>query len=195
MKFPIKFYDVLDDNLFEACFDELDRPVWALNNASSRGLSRAWGLGNIHADLIYFKIGSYIKLKILKHIKEKLHLIKIHANGQTALQKGEFHHDFIQEYVWTFVLFTNDNWDNQWGGEFVCLDPETGEYHYTPYVPNGGVLIPSHWQHYGQSPNNFTDELRTTLAFCYCVTDRVDDILDEHEYSYTYDSRHPKRFI
>jgi len=195
MTFPIEFYDVLSDDLFEAVVDELDADIWGLNNASEMGLERSWGLKHIHDKLLFFNVASYIKLKILKHIKEKLHLVKIHANGQTALQKGGFHHDFSQEYVWTFVLFTNDNWDIQWGGEFVCVDPETGQYYYTPYLPNCGVLIPSHWKHYGASPNNFTDELRTTLAFCYCVTDKVDDLVNDHEYSYTYDSRHPKKFI
>jgi hypothetical protein len=195
MTFPIKFYDVLSDDLFDACFDELDGSVWGLNNASSRGLSRAWGMGTIHDNIPFFNAAVYIKLKILKHIQKKLYLVKIHVNGQTALQKGDFHHDFAQEHVWTFILFTNDNWNIQWGGEFICLDPETEEYHYIPYVPNGGVLIPSHWQHYGASPNNFTDELRTTLAFCYCLSEEVDNLISDHEYSYTYDSRHPKKFI
>ena len=143
MNFPIEFYDVLNCDLFDAVIDELDSDVWALNNASEMGLSKAWGMKNTHDRLLFFNVASYIKLKILKHIRQKLHLIKIHANGQTALQKGGFHHDFAQEHVWTFVLFTNDNWDIQWGGEFVCVDPKTGQYHYLSVPQNYGA-IPSH---------------------------------------------------
>ena len=46
---------------------------------------------------------------------------------------------------------------------------EDGSYHYTPYTPNAGVLFPSHWEHYGASPNNHCPELRKTIGFKFKV--------------------------
>ena len=69
--------------------------------------------------------------------------------------------------MWTFVLFTEENWNTQWGGEFVTQDPVSKEYKYVSYIPNNGTLVPSNWLHYGKSPNSYTDQLRTSVAFSY----------------------------
>jgi hypothetical protein len=70
-------------------------------------------------------------------------------------------------------LFTELEWDTQWGGEFVCQHPDTKEYFYTPYIPNTGVLIPSWWQHCGHPPFPCTDKIRTTVAFSYMEWDTL----------------------
>ena len=93
-------------------------------------------------------------------------------------QTQKFHIDFQTNDVWTFVLFTEENWNTQWGGEFVCFDGINKEYKYTPYVPNTGALIPSNWEHYGASPNECTGNLRTTMAFSYTSLQSYDYIKD-----------------
>ena len=88
-----------------------------------------------------------------------------------------FHKDFLQPWVWTFVLFTNLEWNQEWGGEFVCYNTNTNKYNHVPYIPNRGVLVPSNWDHYGSSPNALTDNLRTTIGFSYVLSDKLDDLL------------------
>lgn len=190
---PIHFTEVVNPTLFKTLEDDLT-DSWMLNNQSYDGDGTSWGLRYTHDKISFFEAASVIKLKILKHVREKIQLIKIHANGQTSLQKASFHFDFHQKKVWTFILFTENNWNTQWGGEFISQNPETKEYHYTPYIPNSGVLIPSHWDHYGASPNAYTDQLRTTLAFCYAELKTVDEIIQNHKQK-PGDPRHILRFV
>ena len=90
---------------------------------------------------------------MMKHLRRDIKLCKIHANGQTAGQNTIFHKDWEEHGVWTFIYFNQPYWDVEWGGEFVCQTPDD-EYHFTPYVPNSGVFIPSNWLHKGQPPNS-----------------------------------------
>ena len=90
-------------------------------------------------------------------------------NGQTSGQKSEFHHDspttgLNDDSVWTFVFFTEHYWNTQWGGELVVQYPvgDGFDYFYAPYIPNGGVLIKSGWEHFGASPNHCTCLLYTS---------------------------------
>jgi hypothetical protein len=78
------------------------------------------------------------------------------------------HYDETNPGFTTLVLFTNYNWDTNWGGEFVCYNPIKKRYEYTPYVPNTAVVIPSSWEHKGSNPNNVTHKLRTSVGFMYC---------------------------
>lgn len=190
---PIHFKEVVSPILFASLKDDLT-DSWVLINESYSGDSITWGLNCTHDKMSFLQASAIIKLKILKHIKEKIQLVKIHANGQTSNQKAAFHVDFAHKNVWSFILFTEWNWNTQWGGEFIAQNPETREYHYTPYIPNSGVLIPSHWQHYGASPNAYTDQLRTTLAFSYAELNTVDDIIEEQRHLPLH-LRHVLRFM
>ena len=153
---------------------------WSCSNTSYSGGAQSWGK-ICRNDLINFSVGSYIKLKLMKVLKKDLRLIKVQINGQTPFQESQFHIDFSESKVWTFVLFTEPEWNVEWGGEFVVQD-SAGKYHYTPYIPNTGVLIPSNWTHKGQSPNSQCPGMRTTVAFSYCAS----DIIDIMCYNYSY---------
>jgi len=177
MDYPIKFEYVLPHNLFNSIQDDLCFD-WTLNNySSSPDQHLSWALSTINDKILFYEAAAIIKLKILKHLKQKMQLIKIHVNGQTFGQVAEFHYDFLEQNSWTFILFTNTFWNTQWGGEFVCQDPDTGKYNYTTYIPNCGVLIPAWWQHYGSSPNHSTDKLRTTIAFSYANYNEIENTL------------------
>ena len=78
-----------------------------------------WQLNGGCTELIFFKCASTIKLKLQKHLKN-LTFIGNHSNG-SAFGQGKYI-DFDEDDVWTFVLFTEDTWDTQWGGEFVVRD-------------------------------------------------------------------------
>ena len=174
--------DVLPTNNFIALSDELFSG-WSLINYSynpnhSTGDSNraSWGFEHEHDRIAFYDAAIHIKLKIQKYIRNPIQLCKIHVNGQTANQVAPFHTDF-PSWAWTFILFTNLEWNTSWGGEFVCYNPNTKKYNYVPYIPNRGVLVPSNWDHYGSSPNALTDNLRTTIGFSYVLSDKLDDLL------------------
>ena len=167
---PVVIKDVLKTDLFCHMNDTMHRYMkWKLNNRSYSGGNHtvSWGVSPRNADLIFYEAACIVKLKILKYLRHKIQLIKIHYNGQTSGQISEFHADFDEMLSWTFVLFTEREWNTQWGGEFVSKHPETHEYFYTPYIPNTGVLIPAYWEHCGHPPFPCTDTIRTTVAFSY----------------------------
>ena len=168
---------------------------WAVNNYSegpgdSANDPVSWGVVHKNCEPIIYKAATIIKLKILRHIRQKIQICKIHYNAQTSGQASKFHKDFSQDLCWTFVLFTEKHWNTQWGGEFVCEHPLSGEYFHTPYIPNSGVLIPSNWQHYGQSPSAITDKVRTTLAICYMEAETLEDEIQYYKSEGEIDTLH-----
>ena len=168
--YPIIIKKVLPDSLFLSIRDEFKYTGWRLTNYSNGKDSNervSWRLNEPNNKLLFQKCGSIIKLKLQKHLRQNLNLIRVHSNGSTFGQSTRFHIDFKNNDIWTFILFTEIDWNTQWGGEFVVYDPICQEYRYVPYIPNSGALIPSNWEHYGAAPNETTDNLRTTLAFSY----------------------------
>ena len=184
---PVVIKKVLHPRLFYDVNRTMHRHMrWSINNYSegpgdSANDPVSWGVETKNSELIIYQAATIIKLKILRHIREKIQICKIHYNAQTSGQASKFHIDYDQDHCWTFVLFTEKSWNTQWGGEFVCEHPRTNEYYHTPYIPNTGVLIPSNWQHYGQSPSAITDRVRTTLAICYMEAETLEDELQYYK--------------
>ena len=186
---PIHFENVLDPHLFDTIHTTLhDHCRWKLNNGSYKGVRLNWGVHSYTYELLFVKAATIIKLKILGYIRKNIKLCKIHCNGQTSNQISQFHVDFDPDDVWTFVLFTEQYWNTQWGGEFVVAHPRTGEYFYNTYIPNNGVLIPANWEHCGHPPFPCTDNVRTTVAFSYMEKnlyyEQLSDKDNEHQYRY-----------
>ena len=181
IEYPIIIENILPDSKFHSLRDEFVYSGWTLDNYSygpEIGDKASWQLTESNNKLILYECASIIKLKIQKYLKQDLILIKVHSNGNTFGQTQQFHIDFISDNIWTFVLFTEENWNTQWGGEFVSLDPTSKTYKYITYVPNSGALVPSHWEHYGAAPNERTSNLRTTMAFSYTSLQSYDSIKD-----------------
>jgi hypothetical protein len=162
---------------------------WSMNNGTSIDetehtyyTKRSWLIPRdlLNSSLCCYDAAITIKYKLKREIKKDLELVRLHSNGQTRCQLADFHKDFTYDGSTsgaapldrlTFILFTEPSWNTEWGGEFVAQNPETGKYYYTTYLPNNGVVVPSHWEHRGCSPNGHTDRLRTTLAFSYRILD------------------------
>lgn len=180
MHYPATFDNILPKNNFIALNDELVFN-WQLNNRTYSKGTTSWGIDrNLLSSLPFTDCASYIKLKVQKVIKKNIKLCKIHVNGQTSNQTSEFHKDFEYDNTWTFILFCKHIWNTSWGGEFICFDELNKKYHYSPFIPNTGVLIPSNWDHYGSCPNSSTDALRVTIAFSYCDPSIYNKIIFEN---------------
>ena len=163
--------------MFHSLYDDMKE--WLYINESDPGDFTNWGRYPDWGEVIFSKAATYIQLKLQKIIRENIRYCKLHFNGQTVGQHSSFHKDFDQDYFWTFILFTQDHWNTEWGGEFVCLNDETNQYEYFPYIPNSGVLIQSNWEHQGRQPTNKRqDALRTTVAFGYIASKMIDHHLN-----------------
>ena len=183
MHYPIKFENVLPYWLFRSLQDEYYFNGWIFNNVSnvpeeySGSQRKSWSMNHQpNNQLIFYEIATHVKYKIKKKIQKDISFIRAHTNGYVYGQTGGFHKDFVIDNVWTFVLFTSPNWDTQWGGEFVCYDRENDEYHYVPYIPNSGALIPSNWENYGSAPNELANSLRTTLALSFAEKKMLESV-------------------
>lgn len=183
---PINFTNVLDVNTFLSICDMFYYEGWSMRNGTEMPTQnspyngQSWLIPRsiLTSNLVCYDAATTVKYKIKKHIHADLELIRMHSNGQTRMQPAFFHSDFTYAGTrtgpapldrLTFILFTETSWNAEWGGEFICQNPNTKEYYFTPYIPNNGVVIPSHWEHRGSSPNGHTDRLRTTLAFSYKI--------------------------
>lgn len=177
MTLPHLLTEVLPIPLFQAIFDEFE-DGWKLNNYANIGDgTKSWGRAEKNL-LVFHEAASIVKLKIMKVLRRPVKLCKIHCNAQTQCQGAFFHTDFKNPEIWTFVLFTQRSWNTEWGGEFVCYNPNKEAYDFIPYIPNTGVLIPSCWEHVGRSPIQ-TQELRTSIAFSYVAIEHADNLFKE----------------
>ena len=164
-------------NLYEVV-DPTKPNDWILSNYSKITDKNPFWIIKKHSQLLpFYDAGIYIKYKIQKYIKHNSVLTRIQVNGQTSNQNAEFHVDTKLKCYYTFVLFSNVNWDMGCGGNFNFYHPEEKEYHSIPYMPNSGVLIPAYWEHYGSAPFSNTSLLRTTVAFMYDISGKLNNEL------------------
>ena len=180
MNFPINFQRVLSDDLFVDVSEELDTG-WQLTNHAIDGDTLFWTQTENNLPT-YFRAASVVKLKVMRHLQTHVNLLRIQTNGQTSSQESSFHIDFDEDGIWTFILFGSRLWNSDWGGEFVCQIPSTRQLHYTPYVPNEGVLIPSNWWHKGCAPNHRTKNIRTSLALSFATDEVLEEVRDEYDF-------------
>ena len=181
MKYPITIKNVLPEQDFIFLQDELKD--WTFNNGSNHGDEYSktfFGQEHRFDRMPYYKAATIVSLKMKKYLREKLRLVNIHSGAKLFGSHPEFHYDFEDTKCFTFVLFTNMNWNTNWGGEFVAQDIDTGEYNYVPYIPNNGVFIPSHWQHTGTSPLTPEAGIRTSVAFIFTLESNLKQFLKDN---------------
>jgi len=167
MDFPVIIPDVLPVDVFYNLQEDIKYLCYEAQSRDNTPIF--WGIdadtckNTPSLDLVT----SYVTLKITRHSNYHVQYKLRKVNGATANMAGStFHPDVIDESSLSFVLYTAPHWDTQWGGETVIQKPD-GSYFYSPYVPNYGVLFPSHWEHYGASPNAHCPNLRTSIGFVY----------------------------
>lgn len=167
----------LSNDEFDCLWDQLnpERNPWRLNNFSVVGDETdrqvSWS-NNDYCPLPFYRAASTIRMKSERNIKKRLTLVRIHTNGQTSNQVSKFHIDYADKgNFFSAIFFARPNWNTQWGGNFTCFDGEN--YKIFPYIPNNAVVIPSEWDHYGEPPSRYTCEMRVTVAFMYCLTEKL----------------------
>lgn len=177
--FPITYKNVLQPDHLVTLYKGLDEH-WSYTNVSANAEAGRFFTHRERNLPEFMDVGTRIKLKVLRDLKRPIKLCRIQVNGQSFGSGSAFHQDYLEPDTWTVILFTTPVWDSEWGAEFVCIDPETREYKYVPYIPNTATIIPSNWYHKGTSPQMKTPFLRTSLAFTYVAEESFDQMMANH---------------
>ena len=172
-------HDIFTVDEFDSIGDEFKYNYWKFNKrenteSSNYPLSGFLQTKNSHYDGIdiigynnvFTNLAINVKYQIQQLVFDKpLTLRRINTNIQFFGQESSFHTDNDDNH-WSFVCFVSPSWNTSWGGEFV-VNVEDGEYVHSPYIPNRGVLFPSHLPHMGYSPNRLCNIPRLSIAFVY----------------------------
>lgn len=143
------------------------KPYWmALRKCNPRGSA----LGD---NMVFLERSLKIRWAINKILRPdfSFELRRINTNLQWMFQDSSFHLDSYADndkkyWSWTFLAFTQTDWNYEWGGDFVCkLDDDT--YKSIPYVPNRCILFNGDLSHRGSAPNIFADDFRTSVAWTF----------------------------
>ena len=142
--------DVLSPSEYESLGDEFRNPQVEFKKESyAPDQSCNWlGLAKNKVDSLgnsplLISIGERVKYSAMRILGRKLRLDRINTNIQFKLNDTTFHIDG-PETQWTFLVFYNDTWNIDWGGDFV-VNHAFDKYRGIPYIPNNGVLLTQLW--------------------------------------------------
>lgn len=105
------------------------------------------------------------------------HLLRCYANGHTYGIEGYPHTDSSREYDRTIVIYLNEGWRREWGGETLIYDQDQIIHAELPKY-NTGLVFPGNKWHVARGVTRICPHLRMTLMFKFCP-DNVDNKRDE----------------
>jgi hypothetical protein len=91
----------------------------------------------------------------------------VYANGQSRGQSGGFNVDSKVPGIKTCIIYCNDEWRAEWGGETLFIAPDSSLYDgfFVSPEPNKAVIFDGCLMHKGCAPENIYSGLRKTIAF------------------------------
>lgn len=92
-------------------------------------------------------------------------LIRCYLNGYTYGTDGYFHTDSARADERTAILYMNDKWDADWGGETVFLDARGEIVRAVLPKKNRAVIFPAQMRHAARGVSRKCPILRETLVF------------------------------
>lgn len=164
--------NVLTDLEYESLSDEFDKPIVAFKKEEyAPNQSCIWlGLSKPNVDSVgdsalLISIGERVKYTAMRILQKKVRLDRINTNIQFKQNDTVFHTDGPNHH-WTFLVFYNDTWNVDWGGEFI-VNYDARKYRGISYIPDNGVLFNAAMPHRGTAGNNLSERLRYSIAFTY----------------------------
>ena len=166
--------DALSTKMFSDLWAQLDPSEngWTLSNRSNKGVGKLSWTRKAYDKHTMDSVVEAVNDKVNSIVGLDLSYERCNVNGQTSGQVSEFHVDYDVPGYYTAVLFCCPYWNTQWGGSFTAYNPHTSKYEIFAYLPNSMVIIPGEWDHYGESPNHCTDNMRITVAFMFKSEDK-----------------------
>lgn len=168
------FNDILPINLFYQGFDEFNpwNNNWFYKQESFVDENHPIRMGIakcsetlLGQSLPLINIGTYVKLIAECILKLKLTLVRVNTNIQFFGQESSYHIDG-NEKDYTFLIFLNDMWNAEWGGDFVVQQDTTEYMGFTPF-PNMGILFRADFYHKGNAPNRLCSMPRISVAYTF----------------------------
>ena len=166
-----QYDDFLSDHLLDRVLKYIQRDRWgiqsSLPNSSIKFL--AMNLDDISLQEDIFN-------EIKKLIGDNYKIDRAHFNGQFYGMSGEPHADGNAKNKYTFLIYTNKEWDFLWGGQTIFFDRymigESEEIiinssNFKSYYPKpkSALFFPSNLMHYAERPTKQCYEMRLTLAY------------------------------
>jgi hypothetical protein len=172
MKDWINSIEVIDDFFEESTrnevFTRLKRPKWSLEGGTID--NRFWHMNELEYDE-YFSCYLFSKISQKLGDRTKNYCVsRIYANGQTAGQCGSAHPD---DGDLTFLYYPNPEWNYEWQGHLIFLDPDKNPRETKNYEPekivgyksNRAVIFPAKIFHHADAPSRYFNGLRISLAY------------------------------
>ena len=174
----VRYDNFLPQKMFDDIKPFLLQKKWglSLSNPNSQSHKVFWGMilddGKFFAEDVFYLIK--------KATKKNFKINQILANAQSTLQDGSPHTDSIDPKSKTFLIYSNAEWDYQWGGETIFFDRyrifdknkdkteeiiNSTDIHQIYPVPNTAVYFPSNMIHYAMGPNRDFYGIRYTIAY------------------------------
>jgi len=145
-----KFGQVSDNEI------EPNFPMWFQNFYDPR--SKAWG-----TDVP--EVAKELTEEFMKLVPENYILVRSMASANTFGLDGDWHTDWPDpDTSITGVLYTDRNWERNWGGETVFVDAD-GKMVASEYEPRKLITFDGSIPHIGKGPQRRCKEMRSILAF------------------------------
>ena len=175
----ITYENVLPPDMFAEVLQYLNRPMWGVNKSDPNYQSHKlfWGMQLRKEKFFNTDVFNHVK-KLINERDVSIH--QILANAQSTLQDGSPHCDSVNPKGRTFILYANEAWDYQWGGQTIFFDRTKVEnrekkeieevvnsldIHHVMPIPNTAVYFPSNMIHYAMGPNRDFYGIRYTIAY------------------------------
>lgn len=158
------------ENIFS--FDDLKRireiilkPNWGWGHRSNThkdDTNLFWKLGELEKDTWF---SEYLLAKIENITGDKLEVISIYMNGETACQQGMPHIDGDNEKGRTFLVYLTENFKMEHGGGTVFFSDDGEDSVTIPYKYNTAVYFKNNITHCAAPISRYFNGLRVSLAF------------------------------
>ena len=167
----------IDDEFIFEKDKESDSYHWQYNNIANnnsfphnkKGAHLFWGVYNFPNEDITNQYISLAKFCCTKLIKKNFEIRDISLNGQFFGQDGTCHQDITKglKNEKTLMIFLNNRWQKEWGGEFQVLkdnsDKSQVEYS-VDYKPGRIIFFDADLFHRGLAPK-ITGVFRKSLVY------------------------------
>jgi len=94
-----------------------------------------------------------------------LRVVRQYANGHTYGQGGRPHQDDTRPGTWTLLYYPMQQWQPEWDGETVWVNPAGELIAAVRPTPNRAVFFDSRILHAGRAPSRTCGALRVTIAY------------------------------
>lgn len=159
--------NVFNDKEINTLRQELTNYSWALDNYSKNNNDPRFWSKRPYDSVICKDI---FKLRIEVATKLKVEILRVHVNGQTHSQCGNWHTDEgnhkSSDVAFTLVYFPNE-WQPEYGGHLLVK--LNNEVHSILPEFNKGVIFRTTTDHLALEPSIYCKTMRESIACCFKI--------------------------